>query len=341
MKVWSVIFDFIMVLIIVMAMNIYYRDAKAWEEDFETIKFQRSLDLSAEAAFIEAMSQGDIGTDYNNMYDIKLNPAFTLETFETLMCLNYDMVISNENKLHIESFISTAMLLSNDGYYITKAYPVNTDNGTEWRFNWSLKIPYVMPIKNNTLNTLAALAVNLSDDRSIFVEEKDGLPYVEYLNNFDELDTKFRYTYINSDTLKRVAVKDYRKTAISSIITDALNYNIEEVISYRGGIDYKLFIPSAQTSNGINNIESPSILFVVSGADFSGNRKLNSTSISGLRTDKKIRVICYVEDGIKYYCYETQLENISLIGEFANSVEEAAKMGYIPDLKRIGKTIVR
>ena len=332
MKTWSAIFNFIAIWILIIMISIFYRHLDAIQTDYDSAVLRQVIKFAGEAAFNSAIVEsGNIDMDYTKLGNVSLNPNESLKAFEDIVCLSYGMSLSDENRAHIESYIPSAIMCTYDGYYITQ---LMEDNMAELK--WSVKIPYTIEVKKpNGKEYTVALRM---DSEDCFVLENNtttGLvsSYTSYNNNAG--GAGFATSVLN---------KEIANAKINTTITNALSYNIAKISEYRGGKNYRVYIPADKTFSGINSIDGPSLVILLSGGDFAGKAKLSEAAISGLKVVARRWVVGYRDNitGEKFYCYDGQLsEEVLRSGTITvndrpfSSVHEAAQEGYYPDYEKL------
>lgn len=329
MKTWSVVFNIFAVLILIMLLVVYYNNAVVIEKEFQEIRLKAAVSYSAEAAFLSTIEVEDIGIEYINLDAVVINPGDCLDVFESMMCLNYNMSPSEENKALIEEHIPVAVLACNDGYYITTLAEIDTtpDNGVmgnEYGLRWSIKKPYTI----NRDDTL--YAVNLRNESWVSVRENNG--------NIEVKDGITRPFGATSQEYRNIILRE-----INSQITRDMLYQIDKTNINRKGWDYTFYLPPMQTSTGINPIQKTSLLILLQGVNFASTHRIDVVNIAGLTTVRKKVVIAFIdpETNIKYYCYEGQLPEtlMNYVENYYNNVEEAAMAGYKPHYEYLQKRI--
>lgn len=332
MKNWFGIFNFLGLGMLMLMIIIYFNQIEIIQTEYDTSRLNMAIDYAGEAAFMESLHAGNIGLTYQSIDYAVLNPTYCLDVFESLICLNYGMIDSIENKQYVESCIPSAILACNDGYYITLLSEVDTAidqvSGGEYGFKWSFKLPYTVVNEDKT----KTISVNLSTEDWIMASAAGSTLSVHY-------GTSYADSQVQGILSRKVVQR-----AINTTLTDALARNLDYVGNLRGGVDYNIYLPASMTSSGINDISSPSLIILLQGADFSGQAEVSEAVISGLRTERKIRVIGFVDtDGIRRYCYEGQYPGGigSSAIQFYDSTEDAARAGYLPSYQYLSAKIVR
>lgn len=305
------------------------------EKQFEELRLRYALDYSAEAAFRMSIESGSIDTEYEDMGGIHLNPGSTLHVFKYLMCLNYNMAPSDENFAMLDRYVAFATLVTGDGYYMAELQEVdNIDDGIdggEYELKWGLKKPYTMKSGNKlvSLNLFNETWKSAEELPGGGVKIASGGTYKEAILN--------EGLSLSKTTTKRV---------INQCLTDAINLSIkrrnEIYTSVKGG-NHFVYLPTAQTQSGVNTIERPTFIVMLQGVDFAGGFELSAKSVAGFTTTPRKKVLGFVEDGVKYYCYESQIPEhlLDSVDDFYSTVDEAASLGYRPHLAYLRKPVVR
>lgn len=350
MKGWSTMFNLIGVAIILLMLQCIYVQWDAWDKDFDTARLSYQSDYATEAGFIKSMSSGNLGISYDDLTGAELSPEKTLYGFEIVMCIGYDKVPNEENIDKVNSLIETSVLACSDGYYIT---PINKNNfeRKELAYEWTNKIPYV--IKKNDMST--SLINSITSKSVMKTNELDSALFTMQGSDVRIIDNS--KSDVSFESVGSVGISKSDRNLILSIINRQLNGaiidNIVNLQNENGEINHKFYLPSEQTSSGINEVNSPSLLVILNGKGFETNGYINKTVMSGYKLIRKMYVIGYsyqdknedgsLKPGIKYnYCYETQLPEGYETGtdtrgpinvlKFFTSVDKAAMEGYLPDL---------
>ena len=344
MKVWSAIFNFIGVWILILMISVYYNHLDAIQKDYDTAVLREVIGYAARAAFDEAINTE---TTYSDLGRAQIDVKKTLGTFVDIVSLSYNMSMSEENRAHIESYIPSAMFCTYDGYYITKLLD---DDSTD--LVWSLKIPYTMTVGNKT--------VTLQMDREQMDREQMDREQMD--REQMDRDEGFVITNVAEGVLPytgfgmgdgRVGIqiaslnRDIANARINTVITDALSHNIAKISEFRGGKNYRVYLPAKTTFSGINTIDGPSLIILLSGGDFAGKASISEAAIAGLKVVKKNWVLGFEDlNGNKWYAYETQLSekvltenNFTVVTEPLDSVFQAADMGYKPNFEILATDI--
>lgn len=317
MKVWSAIFNFIAVILIAFMLIIFYRFDVVHTKQFEEQRLRHAMDYATEAAFRQTLGIDDLGMDYTDLENIKINPSLALDTFKNIICLNYDMAPSKENFAHIESFIPTGVLFTNDGYYILEEVEKSEN---EYGLHWSMKRPYLL--EQVSEGKLYLYALNIYSQAWSRVDfdggVEDGLSY-------------------ENTGLTRSKVE----LGISDIINQDINYMIytRNIVDRPGEKMPMFYLPSNTKSIIMNTINKPALLIMMQNVDFACEYLIDAASVGGSSVDRKKVVVGFIENGIRYYCYEKQLPE-SLFGasiEFFDTQALAVEAGYTPHFEYLTK----
>lgn len=293
MKVWAAIFNLFAVLIIMLLSLAYFNTNRVLDRDFNQARLNQAVKYSTEATLANSLSIEDTDLDYTDLNNISVSPGNSLDTFETMMCFNYNLSTSDSNKEDIENSIAVAVLSTNNGYYVTQTAEVDTTpnngvRGGEYATKWSPKIPYTTKIGSKTyaINIGSKSYMGISDAGTVDTQVTSGYPMG-----------------INSqEKALEIANQEITKSMIKAI--DDKNVNNDP-------FNYKFFLPSETTKTGINPIKGTGILVLMQNTDFASAEKISSISVSGYKAIKKVNVVSYIEnvDGILkyYYCYQGQL----------------------------------
>lgn len=228
-------------------------------------------------------------------YDVQAN----------LMCMNYDLPLTEKAKLQIESgYMPVFCVAAYNGYYM---YTPTKDSEGGWYLQGTQKIPYAYVVGDKYY------ALNLGGDNVHLL--KDGQLTKATLAS-QGLEVKEVYRQINS------------------IVSDALMYQFQ-LSTGRGG--EFVYIPSALTTfKRVNPIEGPTVLAFIDGWDFKTTHAISAFSIGGAQIEASRMVAGYEAinpDGsvTKMYAYADLLPENKHVIDMFTSVEEAAKAGYYYD----------
>lgn len=325
MRVWTPIFNFFAVMVLLFLVVVYHNTATVIDREFQEERLRLAVSYAAEAAFQSTLSVEDLSIDYLDMEGVMINPGNSLDIFKSVLCLNYNMSASEENLAHLDSYIPTAVLAGNNGYYILTMSedddtPGDGISGGDYKLRWSIKKPYTVKIGDTyyAVNIHTGSWTSVRDmGGTLEINEGTSLPY--------GIDKEAVLRIINTRIMQDMLFEIQRR-----------NFNKEPW-------EYKFYLPPVQTTSGVNPITGPSFLIFVEGVDFASPTKVDAVSVAGFKTIRKRVVVGYRDPstGRKYYAYEGQIPSNLLVyaDNYFDDVEEAAKAGYIPNYDLIQKKI--
>lgn len=347
MRVWSTIYNFFGVLLLMFMLIVLHRDIRENERILAQVHLQYAVDYATEAAFLSSLEGGDLGLTYEDLRHVKVNPNNVMESFKSVFLMNYDMALSKENRDMLDYYISTALLVVSDGYYLATLEEVHTGNlgieGGEYRLKWGLKKPFALPFRGNNLveydeNPDRFMTFDLSTDKWILAMEEvvGGNRRLRLFTG--DLNDMYNPNRPNGVTKEIIVAR------VNEIIMDDINKNIERrniLYDKETSRDF-IYLPSSVTSIGVNPISKPTFFIVVSDIDFAASSKLTARSVGGYSIGEKKRVLAFSQDGELYYCYEGQIPmgvpNIE-VRKFYNTVDEAATAGYRPHMEYLTRPV--
>ena len=283
---------------------------KQEERQLEEYVLTFAIDYSTDAAVEEMLEMSHLGQDYADKGKTNADPEVALTTFLNMMCMNYDLPLTDTARMQIESgYIPIFCVAAYDGYYI---YLPRADREGGWYLQGSQKIPYAYEVgdKYYALNLGAETAYLLQNGKLTRVTlESHGI-------SVDEV---------------------YRQ--INTRVSDDLMYRFQE--NTGRGSEF-VYIPSNMTTiKQVNAIQSPTVMAFIDGWDFKSNRAVSAFSIGGARVESARMVAGYEivgADGVvtKFYSYADLLPDNAHIINMFTSVEEAARNGYYYDSVYMG-----
>lgn len=275
------------------------------EMQLEEYVMKFAIDYSTDAAVEEMLNMSHLGQDYADQGRTNSDPEVALDTFLNLMCMNYDLPLTDKAKLQIESgYMPVFCVAAYNGYYM---YTPIQDGEGGWYLQGSQKIPYAHEVGDKYY------ALNLGGDN------------VHLLQNGS----------LTKETLESQGLtKEEVYRQINSIVSDALMYEFQE--NTGRGSEF-IYIPSDLTTfKQVNPITGPTVLAFIDGWDFKSNHAVSAFSIGGAQMETARMVAGYEvvnPDGTvtKLYAYADLLPEGTHIVDMFTSVEEAAREGYYYD----------
>lgn len=330
MRTWFSIANMIAVICLVIIMTIISKNIDVCEEQFNETRLIMATEYAAEAAFINSVTIAENQTTYSGI-DATLLTKDTLRIFHDMMSLSFNMSICESNDIAIEESIAVMCLAGTDGYYVTDRTEVG--NG-EYRLVWTPKLPYSITMSRANSSMQDAIAVTLSDERWFLSlgnghSIESGQTYNELYECLSENNITWIDPYNENNSVQLDEM--FFKSVVSSALTNAMAHRSQD----RFNENYVVYIPTVQTYNGLNDIDSPSLLIVINNATYSGYKGTCST-MQGFKVTWDPKVIAFeTNTGERRYCYEGQTQYLS--NGMSNSVvfktvEDAARAGYDPDI---------
>ena len=287
MKVWYVLVDMLALFVLIITINTTYHRMNIYEQEYNAQRLSKATEYATAAAFQETLGKISDNIDYENVISVSMDTTKTMEAFDDMMCFNYGLARTSQSKQAIEDSIRTAVHAAEDGYYILTT---GDDGENGLKLMWSPKLPYSYEAKDSRGNLLGTYAVSLQTEDWIKVD------------NNGKVTKGKKYSEVSGEVNNKK-----RKQAVSKTLTDAITYSVDHNDYARGDAVFGTYIPSEQTITGINDIKTPSIMFIIQGADYTGEVSSDNVALTGLRTIKKVKTLGYEDrTGTKKYCYEWQ-----------------------------------
>lgn len=325
MKVWTPIFNFIAIFLLIIMLPSYYIICKNLDKEFDQQRLDKAVDYATKAMMLAATDVDNIELDYINPDSIVLTPGEALNIFDIVMCFNYEMETTHYNMNAIENSVCALVLSDEYGYYIAEEVeddltPDDDIVGDNYAIRWSMRIPYTETLANGGKRTYSY----------------NYYPILEWADNKRDTNPTLAKTPIdeNDNTLKEKI-----KTQINEQISSAINAEINRK-KYLLGISAngeEFHLPSQVTKLGVNPIEGPSAMVILNNATFASNYKIDAVNVGGYMARSKEFIVCFEmangEGGkTKYYCYSKQLpaKDQGSVVTYVENMRDACKQGYSP-----------
>lgn len=331
MKVWSVIFNIIAVVLILLMLTVFNQMLTTNERQFEQIRLSYAVDYAVDAALSAGVHAGSNRVDAAAGLDaIQVNMNNLLPTFDNLMALSYDMSLDDDSFISIEQSIATGILCTTNGYYVLEQYevdrtPYDINIGGEYELLWGLKRPYLCYTDDGRLFSLNLI----NEQNTEFLSEE-----------IEEYGVQTRLQH-NDSFVGTPLTNDIKKQAISKLLTDDINIAINNRNKENINKNMNFFyMPSSDSLSAINDIESPTLLLVLQDSTLINGMDIDSVSIAGARVRAQRVVIGFTltGDDTLYYCYGGQQivgadriegQTVTVLESFP-SIQKAAEAGYHP-----------
>lgn len=347
MKIWTPIFNFIAIFILILLIPGYYNFAKSLDKEFDQARLDIAVDNATKAMMIAATDVDSIDLDYIDPDSIILTPGKSIDFFTTVMCFCYDMEPTHHNKNIIEASICSMVLADEFGYYIAEL--VEDDLTPEIPDTDLIAKGYTL--KNGLYEKLYdtvkdTIAINKTTGKDFTLRWSMRIPYSRTNGNTTET---FSFGYnpilrINNATGSTSLLKDQvaeddeeqRKKIIAEVNTQVSNAIEAEIVrrnaNSNNSFDFKFYLPHETTTLGVNPIKGPSALVFLNNATYASNYSIDAVNVGGYRAQQRQYIVCFTMGGQKFYCYAKQLPDTDrhFIDTYVSTMREACDMGYIP-----------
>ena len=341
MKVWNALFNFIGVLIVAFMIMVINNLEEVNQMNFEEVRLAQAVDYANEGAFRIVVESDSIGTDYTDggLEEIKINPSGVVDAFSNIMCLSYDMSLSEENIDMISQSIVTGVMCAVDGYYILEEFEIDNDPtdsviGGEFELRWGVKRPYIVYSEGFNDGEQRMFAVNLVNEKSIeYLPESEQARYAEPFTLGEALVYRMTYDgalrekkgedwdegkgpvgfYDNTLSYDEADEKAwaYSRSEIGKLLTNdiAIAVNARNIRS-RGNEVKQFYMPSTESFTGISHIKSPTLILIFQDSKFLNGYSLDAVSVGGHRVKVASKVIGFTQTingkSENYYCFAGQ-----------------------------------
>ncbi|WP_105614116.1 hypothetical protein [Vallitalea okinawensis] len=260
-------------------------------QEIEQLRLSYAVDYASDAAVQAMLSTGNLDMDYSDHKSLNVDPSLALDTFIDVFCFNYDIGLSQENKMLIKlNYIPIAVVATYDGYYLAQPelvgnqvnYPENPIQDGDWDLIFGMKIPYTYSYNN------VHYALNMGMDYAVMLSANQGLQRYNGMPPSDsgKLSREEGFYIINNN------------------ISMDMTYAIDKANETRGEWTNSFFIPNQVTTfSGANPIQGPSFLVLVQNLDLTTPRPIHAFTIAGSKIDYSRSVVGYEVNGTPYYCY--------------------------------------
>lgn len=327
MRSWYAIADMIGLFALMIIMVTVFHRINIYEQEYNENRLGKATEYSTQAAFSLSLHNKSV-SDYKETDLVDVDNRKTLETFEDMMCFNYNLTRTDRSRAAIDDSIRSGVLVTKEGFYVLKlqtaGYRDSKGNDQEKRLMWTPKLPFSGTRNKKTIGyeLFGKACRSVSEDGSY--ERIDNAVTGLRFDDFDDYDAA-------------------RRQAISESITNALTYTSDYNDSVRGEAEFGTYVPSRQTISGINSIKTPTLMFIIQGGGYTGEVAHENVALTGYRVIKKPLIVKYLDtkDGKRKYSYEFQgaLDEKNTAGGQVNIKEgnyvydprDAARDGYAPD----------
>lgn len=285
----------------------------AEDEEFAGLVLHKAADYAAEAAMAACMEISDVELEYSMETALTLSPMKASDTFSAVMCIAYNIPPTERNTSEVLSKMPVMLLAENDGYYLGEQAAVS-DEGEEV-LTWHLKHPFSIERGAYTYGVeMGRQYWRRVDNVTMTLVEGEG-----YLG----------LPFSDEEMFQRMN-RDMNRDITAALGRYAAQNNLPEY--------QRFYLPFSQGKSGVNRIERPTLIAVLDGISLDGGKPLSLSVVSGLKAIQKSRIVAWTDGaGIRWYAHEwrTDAADRELIhenGEVFDTVEQAAKAGYVPKL---------
>lgn len=285
------------------------------EESLEEYVLAFAIDYSTDAAVGEMLNMSDLGQDYLDINKMNTDPEVVLDMFTTMMCMNYDLPVTDKAKAQIRDlYIPVLCVAAYDGYYL---YTQHKDPDDGYYLQGAPKVPYAYRRADSTDKYFA---LNLGGENALMLYEGS----------------------LTKETLESQSITSaecYRQ--INSILSDAVGYAFQGATGRGNRV---IYLPSDLTElTQVNSVRGPTVLAFIDNWDLRTIHSLSAFSIGGTKVETARMVAGYERlnaDGstTKLYSYADLIPTAAgvPIVDLFTSVEEAASEGYYYDSTYMG-----
>lgn len=299
MKVWSPIFNIISVAVLIILGLSFVNTSRVLQRDFDQEHYNYAVQQATEAMFRSTLKAEDIGLDYVDMSYVSINASSALDTFDRVICANYDMSPSKENYDAINNSISACAIAGFDGYYIletSKSDPIRgnsrTVDGYEMKFG--VKHPYLYESYNGNVYALDIYKKTYSFMSATSPNNKPTMYIIGAVYP----------PGLSKETAEKLVSKQVRDSILAEMRnTDRIeDFEIEQ---------FRLYFPEETTVTGVNPFDAPGIILMMGFSNFASVNNITAQSVSGYKAVGITRVVAFKDNvtGRLYYCYEGQLKD--------------------------------
>jgi hypothetical protein len=287
------------------------------------IQLADAVENSSYAAAQAMLKSPDLSMDYTNPNYEKVDPDTALDTFLTLMCFNYDLNPTDENKhLISENYVPMVAVAGVDGYYIASQrliknsvdYPESGVNDGDWDLEFGMKMPYSYAYGGNDYD------LNMT------------------MNNILEMSGS---SLIKTNQLPPTSSGIMSQSDVWRVINSELSTDMADTLDQANATDpgwkNTFYIPEQVTTfSGVEPINGPTFIALVQNVKLNSPVPVSSFSVSGVRMQNVRTIVGYERNGIKYYSYADLAPAGVTVEQTFTTKRDAALAGYYYDTKYMG-----
>lgn len=212
--------------------------------ELEEYILRKQVNYSIDSAMIEMTENSDTDLDYADGEYVMLEPQFAVDDFAHSMCLNFDLLPTQENLEYVlNKFTRTFLVCTYDGVY---CYWNKQTTSSDFELTHSPRIPYFYTSTDGVQYCLTL------DPEKGYCDNGDSTNY--RMSKYGKYDPAFKLS------------ADVQSTAIAMQVERLANWCLAD--SYRlGNSDIAIEIPAVGASlrTGAISINKPTIMAVLEG----------------------------------------------------------------------------
>lgn len=293
MRVWQALFNIIGVVFIVAWLGISIEQITEMDAFYTSSALKVKTEYACEAA----------------TYRYSANKAHWKDTYTAMMCNQYNIGASENNRNVILDNIESAIFISDNTIeYLTKSVAQD-------KF-----IVKIVPTAVKLTET-SSIVLSLFEDKAIYVN--DSLDKYEG-QDLNQLKIIMSNLGVNIPAEELEAKKEVLK---ASLINEAL---LRSYVGLSDDVDRVAYIPVKTVEKlGINSVEGKTLIIIQKEFE---DWKDNMITTAGFTETEREWILGFVENGVKYYCRADEAPDVgNAAGNrlFKNQYE-AAEAGYLP-----------
>lgn len=257
-----------------------------------------------------------VKTEYSSsaaMYEYINNKAFWVDIYQNMMCLNYDLALTQDSYDKVLDSVASAIFVS--------------DQSIELLTLSSARNKFTTQVISNTWDMSAneVILFDLFNDRVTYMN-KDTLFEMEAIDIYQLRDVMSEYGV----TIPVALIESRKKIIKAELINKAL---LQSYMALDISADRVAYVPVNTIEQfGINDVKGKTLIIVQK--DFNKWNKNIITTAGYLKTERDW-VVGWMEGGIKYYCMSDEAPTIAnqAGNRMFKTVYDAARAGYHPALQ--------
>ena len=224
MRTWFTLVNLVGLFCLLVIMNTIYTQLDKYNENYNEQRLAKSVEYASEAAFLNSIGTKDNNISYTDNLSVFLNSQDTLNVFDTMMELNYDLSICDASNLLIEDSIGVAVLACNDGFYLTRLAETMPD---QYRLYWTPKLPYCTEITGDTYS----VCLNTKEWMKVQLNSVDGTMKITSGDKYSDYQ------------VAGILTQEVAQRVISKTLTDSITKALDDNAFLKEENEFNLYIP--------------------------------------------------------------------------------------------------